>query len=114
MPAHAPRTAIIAERTRGQDARDAHYLGSVKIGTTTYACEAFIAGRKIEQHADGSGFADVQRITVKIRKTQLKTAPPRDTVLTIDGTQFSLDHVDGQSAHEPAWVIHALNLPPAP
>ena len=114
MPAFAPRTAIIAERTRGQDARDAHYVGSVKIGTTTYACELFVAGNKIEQHADGSGFAHVQRITAKIRKTLLKTAPPRDTVLVIDGSQFTLDHVDGQSAHEPAWVIHAMRLPPAP
>ncbi len=114
MPAFAPRTAILAERTRGQDARDAHYVGSVKIGSINHLCELFVAGHKVEQHADGSGFAHVQRITAKIRKTRLATSPPRDTVLTIDGTQFTVESVDGQSSHEPAWVIHALRLPPAP
>lgn len=113
MPSHAPRSSIVRAIVRGQDARDAHYVGRVKIGNVTYACEVFIGGDKIEQHADGSGFAHVQRITCKIRKELLKTAPPRGTALLIDGTKFTLEDVAGQSAHEPAWIIHAYRLPPA-
>lgn len=113
MPAFASRSAIVAAKTRGQDARDAQFIGSVTIAGRIYSCELHTGNTKLEQSADGSGFAYVQRVTVKIRKVQMLTAPPRDTAITIGSDLFTIAGVAGQSGHEPAWVIEAMRLPPS-
>jgi hypothetical protein len=113
MPAFAPRSSILANRTRGQDARDAHYGDRVTIGARSYTAELFRDGVKLEQHADGSGFAHVQRLTVKIRKSLLTTAPARGTILTAFDLSFSIESIAGQNITDPAWVIESTRLAPA-
>ena len=120
MPAFAPRKSILAEKERAQSARDERDGMRVTIGDRSYPnAEVFIGGIKIEQHADGSGFRLAQRLVVKIRKALLKTAPPRDTVLSIipagstTAIEFSVLETTAQSASEIVHVIEALRLPPS-
>lgn len=120
MPSFAAKITVQAAQERGQAARDAHFGGSVKIGARVFACEVFIGGRKLEQHADGSGFAVVQRLVVKLRKSLLSAAPARDTVLTLllPGTplhevEFTVADVTGQSPSDIVHVIEAQRLPPS-
>ena len=53
----------------------------------------------------------VQRMTARILKTDLRTAPPRQTVMIAESLRFESGKVEGQLPAEPAWIIHGHRLP---
>ena len=109
-------TAVTAARLRHQSVIEDVEGGTVQIGTAQYKAAIHISGIKLEHKADGSGFQRVQRITASIRKSLLRTAPPRDTILqilspaTLSGVKFSVAEVSGQSVRDVAHVIHAARI----
>ena len=94
-------TAVAAARLRHQSVIEDVEGGTVQIGTAQYKAAIHISGIKLEHKADGSGFQRVQRITASIRKSLLRTAPPRDTIL-----QLSLIHIS-----EPTRRLMASRMP---
>lgn len=111
MPAFPPPAALRAHRKLHHDARLGTRPGKVKIGNQSYDAEIYIAAAEYEPQPDGSGTIYVQRMTARILKTALHTAPPRQTVLTVDGIRFESGKVEGQMPVETAWIIHAHRLP---
>lgn len=112
MPAFAPRTAVVASLNRGQAARSAQAAGEVVIGGVPYACELHLGPVKPEEDAGGGGVFLVQRGRAVILKTVLLNAPKRDSVIRVNGADYTVEDVGGHDAHEPAWVVPFNRIPP--
>ena len=109
MPAFPTPAALAAHRQLHHSARVGTRPGTVKIAGVVYAAEIYIGPAEHEPQPDGSGTIYVQRMTARILKADLITAPPRQTVLLVDSLRFESGKVEGHA--EPAWIIHAHRLP---
>lgn len=114
MPAFAPRSAVVASLKRGQDARDAHYIGTVIIAGVPYTCEVHLAAVAPETEAESGAVLLVQRGRAVILKTLMLAPPRRDSVIRVGEVDYIVTDVGGHDAHEPAWVIPFHRLPPKP
>lgn len=114
MPAFAPRTAVLAEKQRGESARQAHHTGNVTLAGVSYAAAVHLEPLRHVQN-DAGLWEHRQKIRVVIWKSLLAAAPAKKTLLVHDSVTFRVDgDIGGGSAHEPAWVIHASRKLPAP
>lgn len=111
MPAFPLPSALLAHRLLHHLARVGTRPGTVTIGTVVYPAEIYIGPAEYEPQPDGSGTIYVQRMTARVLKTELRTAPPRQTVLVAESLRFESGKVEGQLTIEPAWIIHGLRLP---
>lgn len=105
-------TALNAARLRHQAARETLRPGTVTIGGVNYKAGITLLAVKPEIDPDGAGAIYVQRGEVTIRKTLLPSCPPRGTLVTINGTDFTIADNGGQMEHAVAWVLRLMRLPP--
>lgn len=113
MPAFPPPSALTAHRELHHSARIATRPGVLVIAGISYAAEIYIGPVEYETSPDGSGALLVQRMTARVLKTALTTAPARQTVITAQSLRFESGKVEGQLTTEPAWLIHGIRLPKA-
>lgn len=114
MPAFPSPVTLTAHRRLHHTARVGMRPGSVIIAGVTYAAEVYVGPVESELHPEGAGTLLVQRIVARVLKTVLAAAPARQTVLMTQGLRFEVGKIEGQTAAEPAWVIHASRLPKTP
>lgn len=112
MPAFAPRSSVMAERQRGADARQAHMPGRITIAGITY--DAMLHLGPVEPAIDsGTGAAHIaQRGEAHVQLSALRSAPKRDTVVSIAGVDYLVESASA-SLHAPVWVVKFYRLPPA-
>lgn len=114
MPAFPSPATLTAHRRLHHAARVGMRPGSVIIAGMTYDAEVYVGPVESEMHPDGAGTLLVQRIVARVLKTALAAAPARQTALMIQGLRFEVGKIEGQTAAEPAWLIHASRLPKTP
>ncbi len=113
MPAFPPPGVLKAHRQLHHDSRVGTRPGKITLGGVDYAAEIYLGPIEYEQLTEGQGMKLVQRMTARVLKTLLTTAPPRQTAIIADGNRFDSGKVEGQLRAEPAWIIHAHRLPKA-
>lgn len=107
MPAFAPRSSVLAEKQRGESARQAHHGGDVTIAGVKYAAAVNLEPLRHVQN-DAGLWEQKQTIRVVILKSLLATHPAKKTQLVHEKVTYRVDgDIAGGSDHEPAWVIHA-------
>jgi len=98
--------ALASARQRHEDALAAAYPGTVILSGSGYA--AAINVGPVEWLPVEGGQARGQRVTVRILKSLLATAPAKDVMVSVNGVQFQISTVGGRNAFDKAWVISAV------
>lgn len=105
-------SALNATRERHQTTREALRPGTCIIAGITYHAGITLHGIKPELSPDGGGAIYVQRGEMAIRKSLLPTCPPRGTVVSIGGVEYTISDNGGQLEHSIAWILQLMRLPP--
>lgn len=103
--------ALKSAKTRHQKAMEAHYPGTITIGSTPYACAVQIGGIEQRQNASGHGFTPIQILSASVFKSLLPTAPASRSMIACKGHDWRIDQVAGEDACEAAWQITAVRFP---
>lgn len=103
--------AVQKAQKRGQIAFETVRPGKVTIAGKDYVAAVEIMAAQPEQRSDGEGTVIAQRATACVRKTLLRVAPSRETMVITGGLNFTIASIGGQNVFDNAWVLHLVRLP---
>lgn len=102
--------ALQAAMALQQKIKEVCYSGNFRWAGITYP--AAITRGPVSQvaMADGSGFRNVQTLTISVKKTWLTTPPTDGGILTINAQSWRVDGVDGHDSNDLNWRITATQF----